>query len=121
MMMVVRPAATASSITYWMIGLSTSGSISFGCALVAGRNRVPRPAAGKTALRMRAMSDASIHPSAMGVREPMRVRGPPVLDVRKVVDEREAVEAGLRRRGFAFSEGGDPWVLDAERRAVIGE
>src|SRR4026207_1676179 len=34
-----------------MTGLSTSTSISFGCALVAGRNRVPRPAAGKTALR----------------------------------------------------------------------
>jgi hypothetical protein len=33
-----------------MIGLSTSGSISFGCAFVAGRNRVPNPAAGKTAL-----------------------------------------------------------------------
>jgi hypothetical protein len=29
--------------------LSTSGSISFACALVAGRNRVPSPAAGKTA------------------------------------------------------------------------
>src|SRR5687767_14906549 len=64
MMMLVRPAATASSITYWMIGLSTSGSISFGWALVAGRKRVPRPAAGKTALRMRAMSDASIGPHA---------------------------------------------------------
>src|SRR6185436_15540932 len=51
MMMLVRPAATASSITYWMMGLSTRGSISFGCALVAGRNLVPRPAAGKTALR----------------------------------------------------------------------
>ena len=45
------PEATASSTPYWMIGLSTSGSISLGCALVAGRNRVPRPAAGKTALR----------------------------------------------------------------------
>src|SRR5437660_12603578 len=51
MMMLVRPAATASSMTYWMIGLSTSGSISFGCALVAGRKRVPSPAAGRTALR----------------------------------------------------------------------
>src|SRR6185312_11682554 len=30
---------------------STTGSISFGTALVAGRNRVPRPATGKTALR----------------------------------------------------------------------
>src|SRR5215218_4763028 len=45
------PAATASSTTYWMAGLSTRGSISFGCALVAGRNRVPSPAAGMTALR----------------------------------------------------------------------
>src|ERR1700722_10883737 len=36
-----------------MSGLSTTGSISLGCALVAGRNRVPRPAAGRTALRTR--------------------------------------------------------------------
>jgi hypothetical protein len=34
-----------------MAGLSTTGSISFGVALVAGRNLVPRPAAGTTALR----------------------------------------------------------------------
>jgi hypothetical protein len=34
-----------------MEGLSTSGSISLGCALVAGRKRVPSPAAGMTALR----------------------------------------------------------------------
>ena len=45
------PARTASSTTYWMAGLSTTGSISFGCAFVAGRNRVPSPAAGMTALR----------------------------------------------------------------------
>ena len=44
------PARTASSTTYWMAGLSTTGNISLGCALVAGRNRVPRPAAGITAL-----------------------------------------------------------------------
>ena len=37
------PAATASSTTYWIAGLSTTGSISFGVALVAGRNRVPSP------------------------------------------------------------------------------
>src|SRR5229473_3488984 len=46
-----RPDATASSTTYWMVGLSTSGSISLGWALVAGRKRVPRPAAGNTAFR----------------------------------------------------------------------
>ena len=45
------PARTASSTTYWMAGLSTSGSISFGCAFVAGRKRVPSPAAGITAFR----------------------------------------------------------------------
>ena len=45
------PAATASSTTYWMAGRSTIGSISLGIDLVAGRNRVPRPAAGMTALR----------------------------------------------------------------------
>src|SRR6185503_20923754 len=57
--MLSMPEATASSTPYWMIGLSTTGSISFGCALVAGRNRVPRPAAGMTALRTRlAMSSA---------------------------------------------------------------
>src|SRR5690348_11363778 len=47
-----RPAATASSTTYWIAGLSTTGSISLGVAFVAGRNRVPRPAAGMTALEM---------------------------------------------------------------------
>src|ERR1700756_3966004 len=51
MMIWSQPAARASSTPYWIMGLSTSGSISLGCALVAGRNRVPRPAAGKTALR----------------------------------------------------------------------
>src|SRR5215813_12038162 len=40
-----------------MIGLSTIGSISFGWAFVAGRNRVPSPAAGKTALRTFAIID----------------------------------------------------------------
>src|SRR5688572_33138992 len=58
-MMLSIPEATASSTPYWMIGLSTSGSISFGCALVAGRNLVPRPAAGKTALRIVTLTPAS--------------------------------------------------------------
>jgi glycopeptide antibiotics resistance protein len=34
-----------------MAGASTTGSISFGIALVAGKKRVPKPAAGITALR----------------------------------------------------------------------
>src|SRR5512141_1813690 len=47
--MSVIPAAAASSTAYWISGLSTMGSISFGLALVAGRNRVPSPATGNTA------------------------------------------------------------------------
>ena len=43
------PAATASSTAYWINGLSTTGSISFGSAFVAGRNRVPSPPTGKIA------------------------------------------------------------------------
>ena len=41
------PAARASSTAYWISGLSTTGSISLAVALVAGRNRVPRPATGR--------------------------------------------------------------------------
>src|SRR6187549_2736272 len=51
MMMSESPARTASSTTYWIAGVSSTGSISLGCALVAGRNRVPSPAAGMTAFR----------------------------------------------------------------------
>src|SRR5262245_30484594 len=46
------PASRASSTTCWMSGRSTTVSISFGMALVAGRKRVPRPATGNTALRI---------------------------------------------------------------------
>src|SRR3989338_2052616 len=45
------PDVTASSTTYWMTGLSITGSISLGMALVWGRKRVPNPAAGMTAFR----------------------------------------------------------------------
>src|SRR5947209_1458488 len=50
-MMFWMPECMASSTPYWIIGLSTTGSISLGWAFVAGRKRVPSPAAGKTALR----------------------------------------------------------------------
>src|SRR5919201_729689 len=47
--MSVMPAAAASSTAYWMSGLSTTGIISFGLALVTGRMRLPKPATGNTA------------------------------------------------------------------------
>ena len=50
MMISSMPAPSASSTLYWISGLSTSDSISLGIAFVAGRKRVPKPAAGMTAL-----------------------------------------------------------------------
>ena len=47
------PAGAASSTMYCSTGRSTTGSSSLGTALVAGRNRVARPAAGMTALTAR--------------------------------------------------------------------
>ncbi len=45
----VIPAAIHSFTTYWIKGLSTSGNISLGIALVAGNILVPNPATGITA------------------------------------------------------------------------
>src|ERR1700704_3542143 len=64
--MSVSPARTASSTTYWIAGLSTNGSISLGWALVAGRNRVPRPAAGNTAFRTDALTPRIVADEARG-------------------------------------------------------
>src|SRR3954471_17133972 len=55
-----RPARAHSSTTYWIAGLSTTGSISLGVAFVAGRNLVPRPAAGMTALVTRWLMAATL-------------------------------------------------------------
>jgi hypothetical protein len=43
------PAAASSCTTYCTAGTPPSGSISFGCDLAAGSNRVPSPATGTTA------------------------------------------------------------------------
>src|SRR5476649_2688560 len=59
-MMFLIPECIAYSTQYWMMGLSTMGSISLGWALVAGRKRVPSPAAGKTAFRTLAGIDFSL-------------------------------------------------------------
>src|SRR5436190_11560741 len=63
MMMFWTPEWIASSTPYWIKGLSTKGSISLGWALVAGRNRVPSPAAGKTAFRTFAFINYSFYAS----------------------------------------------------------
>src|SRR2546428_3544473 len=119
MMIFVSPAATASSTTYWMIGLSTSGSISLGWAFVAGRKRVPRPAAGKTALRIFiGRFDAS---TAAVLSCPLPEEAF-VLDLRFVVENRERVLEMLRQRGLSVDQvlaQGDPWALDEERRSLI--
>src|SRR5262249_30734054 len=68
------PDATASSTAYWIVGLSTRGSISLGWAFVAGRKRVPRPAAGNTAFLTRVMMPLFEH--TRPVRETATTTGP---------------------------------------------
>src|SRR6266700_1062823 len=75
--MSVSPAPTASSTTYWIDGLSTIGSISFGWLLVAGRNRVPRPAAGITAFVTRPVMLLRSRAALLHFRRPPR--SPPAL------------------------------------------
>jgi hypothetical protein len=64
------PARTASSTTSWIAGVSISGSISFGVAFVAGRNRVPSPATGITACRTFTQATVPGHQLAVSRREP---------------------------------------------------
>src|ERR1700680_3355709 len=56
-----------------MIVLSTIGSISLGWALVAGRKRVPSPAAGKTALRTLELISYSFYRLPVGCSEPRSI------------------------------------------------
>src|SRR5690348_2107311 len=90
-----------------MIGLSTSGSISFGCALVAGRKRVPSPAAGKTALRT-----ARVMPRSYRIYR--------MLDPAYVRDHSDDLRTALRHRGADAEALLAPLAeLDARRRALI--
>ncbi|MBA7602261.1 hypothetical protein ES703_09347 [subsurface metagenome] len=66
MMICFMPEATASSTTCWIMGLSARGSISLGMALVAGRNLVPQPPAGITALRISITLSFYMKPSLIG-------------------------------------------------------
>src|SRR6185503_14463690 len=75
------PAARASSTTCWISGRSTTVSISFGIALVAGRKRVPRPATGKTALRIGVMLPVLMRRDVAcgGGKVPALISGKPYL------------------------------------------
>lgn len=44
-------ALVISSMTNWMAGISTIGSMALGIVFVSGRKDVPKPATGTTALR----------------------------------------------------------------------
>src|SRR4029078_12269552 len=89
-----------------MVGLSTSGSISLGWAFVAGRKRVPRPAAGNTAFRIGA-----------GIRYRISER---MLDPIYVRDNTELVTQRLATRGIDLTaELEQLAALEAQRRRVI--
>src|SRR5258705_4081477 len=121
-----QPEAMASSTPYWMIGLSTRGSISLGWALVAGRKRVPSPAAGNTAFRIFIMA-AVMLPHGSGSDRPACYPRRPMLDLKLVVENKERVLAALASRGQSLQqiqawpglESVDPWMLDGQRRAAI--
>src|SRR4029453_11527103 len=103
MRMSVKPARTASSTTYWIAGLSRSGSISLGWALVAGRNRVPSPAAGTTAFRTFVIAPplrgAGVYPRGATRRPGRRARHPRIhfihADVRVRVHGLRSAHRGL--------------------------
>src|SRR5215831_10364195 len=135
-----QPAASASSTPYWMMGLSTRGSISLGCALVAGRKRVPRPAAGNTALRtldviasaykqnwrgFAAAAEARVCRAACDGAVWARIyngRRGRMLDQTFVRENLEAVREGLRRRGMNPDQALDAIAqLLSDRRRVIPE
>src|SRR3954469_16986569 len=99
----LRPARTASSTTYWIAGLSTTGSISFGVALVAGRKRVPSPGAGITAFVTGALMSATLM-RGEGGREPPAVAAVILCRVQRLVSgphERGRAVAVLRVDGDA--------------------
>src|SRR6187402_1005920 len=110
-----------------MIGLSTSGSISFGCALVAGRNRVPRPAAGNTALRTTVtkgiLTEVSDDPGATdfwflpGIYNGARGS---MIDPTYVREHLEEVRQGLANRGLDPDQALSRLTeLDTLRRRII--
>src|SRR5258705_2881324 len=102
-----------------MTGLSTSTSISFGCALVAGRKRVPSPAAGKTALRIEPAMPSSYRTSAVVrcTRRPTAMIDPAFLR-----EHFEAVRTALANRGVDLtSELEELAALESRRRRLLPE
>src|SRR5271166_4048927 len=89
-----------------MRGLSTSGSISLGCALVAGRNRVPRPAAGKTAFRTFAIIALILAASSCDNRSMRKIGLIFAFAIAsRAADYPEPVEGDFTIRDFHFHDG----------------
>src|ERR1041384_6731619 len=87
------PDSTAPSTMYWITGLFTKGSLSLGTAFDAGRNRVPRPAAGITALRTRVTNEQLLFRSGSAPRQGSLVQALP----RRPVPQLAGVRAAARR------------------------
>src|SRR5215213_1310900 len=95
-----------------MTGLSTRTSISFGCALVAGRKRVPRPAAGKTAFLIEPLMASSYTMND----------APDMIDPACLRDNLDAVRSALGNRGMDFTrELEELAALEARRRRLLPE
>src|SRR5580658_7585288 len=109
------PASRASSTAYWMTGLSTTGSISLGMALVAGRKRVPMPATGKTALRMGLGADM-LFPGDVFVKRLFHGTGPPLLSSFKDLVGQDG-QGFLDRRDCRHGDGASGLVCARNRGA----
>src|SRR5277367_5799263 len=89
-----------------MRGLSTSGNISLGCALVAGKNRVPRPAAGNTAFRTFAIIDLILAASTCDNRSMRKIGALIVFGLLcRAADYPDPVEGDFTIRDFHFHDG----------------
>src|SRR5919204_619349 len=105
-----------------MIGLSTSGSISFGWALVAGRNLVPRPAAGNTALRIVLGTEDLPDPDGNSIARHRYTIYSAMIDPGLLRDQMDRVRTALANRGVrADAELEQLATLEARRRRLIPE
>src|SRR3989338_4806885 len=135
MMISSMPDATASSTTYCNTGLSQTGSISLGSALVCGKNRVPNHATGMIALRTFCMGKPFIAASIgylqcsknHEVRELPLVRAAPQRMTRKNLFDARAISPGqtmflrpVMFNGARGDQGRDAAAVGKRRAADIG-
>src|SRR5688572_22680345 len=101
-----------------MTGLSTTISISLGWTFVAGRKRVPRPAAGKTAVRTEADMGSILSQVESTRARPCTVQRSLRHGSRNAAETRQQLRRGAA--GFGIARVGAPASAARSRRAEAG-